>query len=121
MGAWVEAEYLRDLPVRDRFNDEYYCYILWFEEDFLYYVGHSGNMSERMDEHDRKKRGVTSDYFRHEKVWQSERLRTRAAVKQLEATLKGRILRNEVDKFEERTGLTFMKGATLLDSVEERY
>ena len=121
MGSWVEPEYLRESPGRDEFNSEYYCYILWIEEELLYYIGHTGNLPERMAEHQRGDAEATADYNVKVKVWESEALPTRAAVTQLEATLKGRILRGEIDRFEERTGLTFVRGATLLDPVSDRH
>ena len=106
-------EYLPTIP-----NDDvgpWHCYVLWIEEEGLYYVGHTGNLSARLKAHFDGAVETTASYGK-EHVYTSEELDSRTDARRFERDLKGVVRRSDAEEFKVCTGKELMKGATLLDS-----
>ena len=49
MTAWVEPEWIPDIPENDR--GPFHCYILWVADARQYYIGYTGNLAARLGAH----------------------------------------------------------------------
>ena len=48
----VVPEWLPDVPANDR--GPFHCYIFWIKETRQYYVGHTGKLDQRLEQHVQK-------------------------------------------------------------------
>lgn len=110
MANWVDPEWLPALPADDR--GPFHCYIFWLQEPKQYYVGHSGKIDRRLQQHFRD--GVKSSRgYTRQLLWVSWEMRRRTDAKKFEAALKSYVKSGNGAEFERCTGLYLARGATL--------
>ena len=109
----VSPEWIPKTPKDD--SGPFQCYILWVRDTRQYYVGHTGNLEDRLSRHFSGSVKTTKGHDL-KLLWASEFLGDRRTpARQLEAKLKGWVVNGDVKSFEEYTGLYFAKDVTLLE------
>lgn len=107
---WVDPEWIPSVPRNDR--GPFYCYVLWLPRVRQYYVGHTGNLEERLEAHFGNEVPSTRGLWK-DALWVSSRMYSRTEARELEAVLKSWIKSGNSRAFERRTGCYLARGARL--------
>ena len=116
MTAWVEPEWIPDIPENDR--GPFHCYILWVTDTRQYYIGHTGNLAARLRSHF-SGRSYTTAGHELRRLWISDPMNRRTDARRFEAALKSFVIQGNHQEFRRCTGLFLARGATVLEGQRQ--